>query len=95
MPILNLNDGVPRTFHSARNLNARVPRTCFENILPGSCTENIYERAQRVPSLRVYMSIINAINHTSVWALPKPGASDHISRVKIPSLGYAGTLSAK
>ena len=45
MPILNLNEGVPRTFHSARNLNARVPRTCFENILPGSCTENIYERA--------------------------------------------------
>ena len=45
MPILNLNEGVPRTFHSARNLNARVPRTCFENILPGSCTKNIYDRA--------------------------------------------------
>ena len=43
--ILNLNEGVPRTFHSAHNLNARVLRTCFENILPGSCTENIYERA--------------------------------------------------
>ena len=27
------------------HLNARVPRTCFENILPESCTENIYERA--------------------------------------------------
>ena len=39
MPSLNLNEGVPRTFHSARNLNARV--TCFENILPGSCTENM------------------------------------------------------
>ena len=45
VPILNLNEGVPRTFHSARSLNARVTRTCFENILPGSCTENIYERA--------------------------------------------------
>ena len=45
MPILNLNEGVPRTFYSARNMNARVPRTCFENILPGSCTENIIERA--------------------------------------------------
>ena len=48
MPILNLNEGVPRTYHSAHNLNARVPRTCFENILPGLCTENIYKRAQRL-----------------------------------------------
>ena len=57
MPILNLNEGVPRTFHSARNLNARVTRTCFENILPGSCTENIYERAlllnHEVPGLNL------------------------------------------
>ena len=43
--IFNLNEWVPRTFHSARNMNARVPRTCSENILPGLCTENIYERA--------------------------------------------------
>ena len=37
-----LNEGVTRTFNSARNLNAHVPRTCFQNILPGSCTENIW-----------------------------------------------------
>ena len=49
VPILNLNEGVPRTFHSARNLNAGVPRTCFENILPGSCTENIYMNGPLLP----------------------------------------------
>ena len=45
VPVTNLNEAVPRTFHSARNMNACVPRTCSENILPGFCTENIYERA--------------------------------------------------
>ena len=45
VPFSTLNEWVPRTFHSARNMNARVPRTCSENILPGLCTENIYERA--------------------------------------------------
>ena len=47
VPFSTLNEWVPRTFHSARNMNARVPRTCSENILPGLCTENIYERAPR------------------------------------------------
>ena len=48
VPVTNLNEAVPRTFHSARNMNACVPRTCSENILPGFCTENIYERARRL-----------------------------------------------
>ena len=48
VPFSTLNEWVPRTFHSARNMNARVPRTCSKNILPGLCTENIYQRA---PSL--------------------------------------------
>ena len=48
VPVTNLNEAVPRTFHSARNMNACVPRTCSENILPGFCTENIYERAPYV-----------------------------------------------
>ena len=45
VPILNLKDRVPRTFRGARNVNARVPRTCSGNISPGICTENICERA--------------------------------------------------
>ena len=49
VPVTNLNEAVPRTFHSARNMNACVPRTCSENILPGFCTENIYERAPCYP----------------------------------------------
>ena len=51
VPILNLNEGVPKTLYSAHNLNALVRRTCFENIFPGTCTENIYERAQYVALL--------------------------------------------
>ena len=50
VPVTNLNEAVPRTFHSARNMNACVPRTCSENILPGFCTENIYERAHQMPA---------------------------------------------
>ena len=59
MPILNLNEVVPRTFHSAHNLNARVPRTCFENILPGSCTENIYMNGPLVDTggIKVRLSV--------------------------------------
>ena len=54
VPVTNLNEAVPRTFHSARNMNACVPRTCSENILPGFCTENIYERAHRIFCRKIY-----------------------------------------
>ena len=41
MSIWKLNEGASWKFHSARNLNARVPRNCFENIFLSTCTENI------------------------------------------------------
>ena len=65
VPVTNLNEAVPRTFHSARNMNACVPRTCSENILPGFCTENIYERALRgfkTATFHIFLSIANIID---------------------------------
>ena len=75
-----MNEGVPRTFHSARNLNARVPRTCFENILPGSCTENIYASShfkQEVKDLKNKIIFAESTQPVSVDLLKLPVTDFH------------------
>ena len=92
VPVTNLNEAVPRTFHSARNMNACVPRTCSENILPGFCTENIYERAPNFSFISFCIKMLKNKAQIAARERQKPRElPGHLSGHWTPAAPYWGT----